>query len=200
MIRRDEISPNCRVTTSPLLAAREGGRALDLAGLPQIDRVQLPPRTAPRLDGAELANPEPRALPRTALCHARRDLLEQFQPFSARAVFEIVNPVALPPGAPGSRRPAPTGRDVRTRSELSSPGASASQLLWRGPTSRVRASSASAPHLPDADRPAHATSDGQTRDLPGSDAIPLHVMWPVTPAGRQHLVGAAQCCGHFDAE
>jgi hypothetical protein len=28
-----------------------------------------------------------------------------------------------------------------------------------------RASSASAPHLPDADRPAHATSDGQTRDL-----------------------------------
>ena len=34
---------------------------------------------------------------------------------------------------------------------------------------------------------AHATSDGQTRDLPGSDAIPLHVMWPLTPAGRQHL-------------
>ena len=30
-------------------------------------------------------------------------------------------------------------------------------------------------------------SDGQTRDLPGSDAIPLHVMWPLTPAGRQHL-------------
>ena len=29
--------------------------------------------------------------------------------------------------------------------------------------------------------------DGQTRDLPGSDAIPLHVMWPLTPAGRQHL-------------
>ena len=25
---------------------------------------------------------------------------------------------------------------------------------------------------------AHATSDGQTRDLPASDAIPLHVMWP----------------------
>ena len=30
-------------------------------------------------------------------------------------------------------------------------------------------------------------TDGQTRDLPGSDAIPLHVMWPLTPAGRQHL-------------
>src|SRR5207237_3889546 len=27
----------------------------------------------------------------------------------------------------------------------------------------------------------------QTRDLPGSDTIPLHVMWPLTPAGRQHL-------------
>src|SRR5262245_21650799 len=49
-------------------------------------------------------------------------------------------------------------------------------VLWRGPTSRVRASSASVPHLPDADHPAHATSDGQTRDLPGSDAIPSHVM------------------------
>jgi hypothetical protein len=55
---------------------------------------------------------------------------------------------------------------------------SASQLLWQGQTSRVRASSATAPHLPDADRPAHATPDGQTRDLPASDAIPLHVMWP----------------------
>jgi hypothetical protein len=63
----------------------------------------------------------------------------------------------------------------------------ASSLLWLGPTSRVRASSATAPRLPDADRPAHATPDGQTRDLPGSDAIPLHVMWPLTPAGRQHL-------------
>src|SRR5215831_15798656 len=63
----------------------------------------------------------------------------------------------------------------------------ASSLLWLGPTSRVRASSATAPRLPNADRPAHATPDGQTRDLPGSDAIPLHVMWPLTPAGRQHL-------------
>ena len=30
-------------------------------------------------------------------------------------------------------------------------------------------------------------SDGRTRDLPASDTIPLHVMWPSTPAGRQHL-------------
>src|SRR5207249_5123793 len=64
----------------------------------------------------------------------------------------------------------------------------------RGPTSRARASSATAPHLPDADRPAHTTSDGQTRDLPGSDAIPLHVMWPSTPAGRQHLAWRCRTC------
>jgi hypothetical protein len=44
-------------------------------------------------------------------------------------------------------------------------------------------------HLPDADRRTrHPLDDGgQTRDLPGSDAILLHVMWPLTPAGRQHL-------------
>jgi hypothetical protein len=48
---------------------------------------------------------------------------------------------------------------------------------YRG-TVFLRTSSATAPHLPDADRPSHAPSDGQTRDLPTSDAIPLHVMWP----------------------
>src|SRR5262249_20886664 len=34
---------------------------------------------------------------------------------------------------------------------------SASQLLWRSATSRARTSSATAPRLPDADRPSHAT-------------------------------------------
>src|SRR6476620_1602776 len=34
---------------------------------------------------------------------------------------------------------------------------SASQLLWRSATSRARASSATAPHLPDADHPSHST-------------------------------------------
>src|SRR5262249_871480 len=82
----------------------------------------------------------------------------------------------------------------RLRSGLCSLCSPASSLLWRGPTSRIRASSASVPHLPDADRPAHATSDGQTRDLPGSDAIPLHVMWPLTPAGRQHLAWRCRTC------
>src|SRR5437764_68178 len=37
-------------------------------------------------------------------------------------------------------------------------------------------------------------ADGQTRDLPGSDAIPLHVMWPSTPAGRQHLAFLEERC------
>src|ERR1700730_11629329 len=57
----------------------------------------------------------------------------------------------------------------------------ASQLLWRGPTSRARASSATAPRLPASARLTRRTSldnDGQTRVLPGSDTIPLHVMWP----------------------
>jgi hypothetical protein len=41
---------------------------------------------------------------------------------------------------------------------------SASQLLWRSLTSRARASSATAPRLPDADRNGFAA--GRTRDLP----------------------------------
>src|SRR3974390_3750848 len=51
-----------------------------------------------------------------------------------------------------------------------------------------------APHLPDADRPSHAAFDGQTWDLPASDAIRLHVMWPLTPAGRQHLAFVEERC------
>src|ERR1700730_10891011 len=37
-------------------------------------------------------------------------------------------------------------------------------------------------------------ADGQTRDLPASDAILLHVMWPSTPAGRQHLASRCRTC------
>jgi hypothetical protein len=37
-------------------------------------------------------------------------------------------------------------------------------------------------------------SDGRTRDIPGSDTIPLHVMWPSTPAGRQHLAWRCRTC------
>ena len=37
-------------------------------------------------------------------------------------------------------------------------------------------------------------ADGRTRDLPGSDTIPSHVMWPLTPAGRQHLASLDGRC------
>src|SRR5215472_2071059 len=93
-----------------------------------------------------------------------------------------------PPFAP------PTPRRI---APLCSP---ASQLLWRGPTSRVRASSATAPHLPDAGRQRRRRS-GQTRDLPASDAIPMSdLSWlnptphaiavyasrPLSPVAAQH--------------
>src|SRR6266511_4229531 len=90
-------------------------------------------------------------------------------------------PPFAPPAPP---RLAPPRTAPQRGAPLCSP---ASQLLWRSATSRVRASSATAPRLPDADRPSHATPDGQTRDIPGSDAILLRVMWPSTPAGRQCL-------------
>src|SRR3974377_1756251 len=51
-----------------------------------------------------------------------------------------------------------------------------------------------APHLPDAARPSHATFDGQTWDLPASDADRLAVMVPLTPAGRQHLAFVEERC------
>ena len=66
-----------------------------------------------------------------------------------------------------------------------------SSLLWQGSTSRARASSATAPRLPDADQ-VGISACGQTRDLPVSDALLLHVMCSSTPAGRQHL--AYRCC------
>src|SRR5207342_1734226 len=100
-------------------------------------------------------------------------------------------PWSLPFAPPAPLRLAPPQIAPQAAVPLCSP---ASSLLWRGPTSHVRASSATTPRLPDADRPAHATPDGQTRDIPGSDAIPLHVMWPSTPAGRQHLAWRCRTC------
>ena len=42
--------------------------------------------------------------------HARRDLLEQLQPFAAKLYSNCMKPVALPPGrARLSTKPAPTG-------------------------------------------------------------------------------------------
>jgi hypothetical protein len=90
------------------------------------------------------------------------------------------SPWSLPFAPPTPRRIAPLC-------------SSASQLLWQSQTSRVRSSSATAPHLPDAGRQRQCHS-GQTRDLPASDAILLHVMWPQTPAGRQHLAWRCRTC------
>src|SRR5882757_6078557 len=66
---------------------------------------------------------------------------------------------------------------------IAPPCSLASQLLWPRPTSHTRASSATAPRLPDADRHLHQ-GDGQTWDLPVSDTILLRVMCSSTPAGR----------------
>jgi hypothetical protein len=71
----------------------------------------------------------------------------------------------------------------------------ASRLLWRRPTSRARASSATAPRLPDADRRTLTQApNGRARDIPGSDTILVRVMWPSTPAGRQCLAYRHRSC------
>src|SRR5260370_24010051 len=86
------------------------------------------------------------------------------------------------PWSPPIAPPAPPRSPLQTPPQwapaLCSP---ASQLLRRSLTSRARASSATAPRLPDADRRTLRTPhdlDGQTRDPPGSDTMLLHVMWP----------------------
>ena len=95
-------------------SAREGrDGALDLAGVAHVDRAHLhPERRRHGLDRAELPDPGGYGgIPKDRRSrHARRDLLEQFQPFPAHAVFEQRKPVALPPGrARLSTKPAPTG-------------------------------------------------------------------------------------------
>src|SRR5215831_15495465 len=88
-----------------------------------------------------------------------------------------------PPFAPLAPPQLPPPRIAPQGAPLCSP---ASQLLWQSPTSRARASSATAPHLPDADQ-VGTRPVVQTQDIPGSNAIRLRVMWPSTPAGRQCL-------------
>ena len=63
--------------------------------------------------------------------HARRDLLEQLQPFPAQAVFELRKPVALPPGRArlSTSRRRPDRRCARTRSaRCGSPAAVAANV------------------------------------------------------------------------
>ena len=87
--------------------------AFDLAGIAHVDRAHLhPERRRHGLDDGELADPRGYGgIPKDRYSrHARRDLLEQFQPFPAQAVFELIKPVVLPPGrARLSTKPAPTG-------------------------------------------------------------------------------------------
>src|SRR6201993_3845178 len=64
------------------------------------------------------------------------------------------SPWSPPFAPPAPRRLAPPRIAPQRFAPLCS---SASQLLWRSATSRARASSATAPHLPDADRPSHST-------------------------------------------
>ena len=64
---------------------------------------------------------------------------------------------------------------------------SASQLLWRSPTSRARASSANDSSPSRCGPSLSLDTDGQSRDIPASDAILLRVMCSWTPAGRQCL-------------
>src|SRR5436189_1210897 len=114
-----------------------------------------------------------------------------------------------PPFAP----PAPLRPPLQTPPQwISSLCSPASQLLWRGPTSRLRASSASAPRLPDADRcTRHSAHDhgGQIRDLATKRTLLL--TWAgLPPAGSHqlclahsfnHLVGAGEQRGKdFEAE
>src|SRR5262249_61676682 len=104
------------------------------------------------------SRPPPRSV-RAAFPHTAPTSGQNGRVFAARAPA----PVTREPGAESSAcfaRPRspwslpfapPTPRRI---APLCSP---ASQLLWQGQTSHVRASSATAPHLPDADRPSHAT-------------------------------------------
>src|SRR3954468_15254371 len=89
---------------------------------------------------------------------------------AVRLVVRVPAPVTRLPGpAPGAcfadpRSPWPPSLAPPAPPRLVPLCSSASQLLRRGQTSRVRTSSAMASHLPDADRRRPFT--GQTRDLP----------------------------------
>src|SRR5712671_3081820 len=74
-------------------------------------------------------------------------------------------PFAPPTPAPVARRRSP-----------------ASQLLWRGLTSRLCASSASAHHLPNADQGATALARREISRFPGKELT--HMLGPTTAPGR----------------
>jgi len=94
--------------------------------------------------------------------------------FCVRSVFS--QPVSPRPDAFPPSAPPPIVR----------PCSRTSTVLRICPTSRSRASPASAPRLPDAGRSSKPLA-GQPRDLPGFDAFPCSVMCSSTPAERQTL-------------
>jgi hypothetical protein len=112
-------------------------------------------------------------------------------PFAVRLVVRVSAPVTRLPGP----APAACFADLRSpwSSSLAPPAplrpaplcSLASQLLRQGQTSRARVSPAAAPRLPDADP--RCPTAGQTRDLPGSDAILSSAMSSSTAAGRRRL-------------
>src|SRR6201981_4238353 len=80
-----------------------------------------------------------------------------------------------PPFAPLAPPQLPPPQTAPQGAPLCSP---ASQLLWRSPTSHARASSATAPRPPHADRrtpPQSLAKHRQTREPPGSETAPFHL-------------------------
>src|SRR3974390_374434 len=108
-----------------------------------------------------------------------------------RVVLVCHSPRPPPLAPPAPQRSAPSRTAPHRYAPLCS---SASQLLWQSSTSRcpciIGYDSSTSPCGPSLARDA----DGQSRDLPASDAIRLHVMWPLTPAGRQHLAFVEERC------
>ncbi len=98
----------------------------------------------------------------------------------------------------GSRSPRPLPFAPPAPSPVSRFRSPASTLLRQGLTSHARASSASAPRLPDAGR-TDERPPGQTRDLPGSGGFPLCVMRSSTTTERRHLASRCRtCCLRLD--
>ena len=99
MDRRSRAAEHDQAAIRALRESRDG--AFDLVGTAHVDGAHVyADRWRQRLDGAELARPcrYGATSKDRGSRHARRDLLEQFQPFSAHGIFEAVKPVALPPG------------------------------------------------------------------------------------------------------
>src|SRR6516162_5279798 len=94
--------------------------------------------------------------PRRIMCAVCRQRLEHAYPVlcPVRVVLVCRSPRPLPLAPPAPQRSAPSRTAPQRYAPLCS---SASQLLWQSSTSRARASSATTPRLPDADRPSHST-------------------------------------------